>query len=424
MVKWLGIIYIVIIALYISQSALTYGFGELIHPSTYNNADPLRFINYQSEKVSAPGHTEQASIQMFRGNIFRTGEVLETALKHFNIIKVLDPFNVGIHSAAKSTVISNESTAFVGTDSGWFYAIDKKTFKTRWSLFVPNSNRGIHSSAVIEGDNLWIGDYSGRILRIDAPSGHIIWNQFLGQAIGASPLLLGEALFVNAETSPPNGYLYKINKWTGEMIWRSQAFGEQSHSSPSTNDDQSLVFLGANNGQFYAFSTKDGSRLWQQKLTGGPLRSAPAFFKNRLYAISMEGRFHILDASSGAIVNEISISPNSRSSPALDREANRVYFSDQSKLYRIDLEGKNLIQIDLGNRFNISSPQILKSGKQTILYQVCKDQELCEIDKNLKTSRSIFKGDFKITATPHFTKGQIWIPTDQGPLFVLQEDSK
>lgn len=61
----------------------------------------------------------------------------------------------------------------------------------------------------------------------------------------------------------------------------------------------STMYVGAENGNLYAFNLKDRSLLWLFHARGG-IASTPAVAGGLIYFLSRDGRFHALDAGTGA----------------------------------------------------------------------------------------------------------------------------
>ncbi len=90
-----------------------------------------------------------------------------------------------------------------------------------------------------------------------------------------------------------------------------------SYSSPAVVDN--IVYVGSNNGSFYAIYANNGSLLWTY-VTGGDIDSSPAVSNGIVYFGSWDGNVYALNASTGAkIWNYTTISSNSivYSSPAV-----------------------------------------------------------------------------------------------------------
>jgi outer membrane protein assembly factor BamB len=411
----IGCAYMLIIFAYVIQSSLRFG-RQLVDPKAAE--DPTR-LEYNLFRLSPEGpKVDWGPAHFYRTDAQRSGLASFGRFKSFVPSEVLDTLNVGVHSAVKSSPIGDDRRVFVGSDAGWFYAIDRLSKQVLWRIYLPGARRGIHSNPIVQGDRVWIGDYSGRLFSLSAESGEIRWFRQLGNTIGASPLLDGEFLYANVETTPFNGYLMKIEKRSGEVVWKSPAIGEQSHSSPAMSDDGRTLYLGANNKMFFAISEADGSILWRTELQA-EVKGAPVFFEGQVYTIDMLGNAYVLNAANGKLVSTRKLNSVAMSSPALDRDARKIYFADMTHLYAFNSSGVILAARKINKR-SPSSPVLVKEKSHTRLFMICEDKSLCEISSDLSTVRKIHDFGKFVTSTPLLFDDQIWVSLDEGGLFVLQ----
>ena len=88
--------------------------------------------------------------------------------------------------------------------------------------------------------------------------------------------------------------LVALDKKTGSEIWRfSRLIGHVPIgycSSPVVTD--SFVFAGAGEGKLFAFSSRDGKKLWEYSLGGGDIISSPALAMGALFVATRTGRIY------------------------------------------------------------------------------------------------------------------------------------
>lgn len=355
---------------------------------------------------------------MYRGGIKRHGvsrsygplpEELKTLWTHKAI-------NVGVHSASKSSPIIDELGIYVGSDAGWFYAFDY-TGKIRWKFFSSVANRGIHGTAAVDKRLVYFGTYDGKFFAINKKSGKPAWAIKLGDAIGASPALLKDSVLVNVETSPANGYLVKIDKISGNVIWKSPYLGEQSHSSPAIDKKTGLIFVGDNGGIVRALSLEDGSFRWQYR-EGHPIKSTPIVIGDNVYFTSWKGVLTSLNKQDGKKVWTLPLDGTTQSSPTLVPDYKLLVFSDDSPaIYAVHKDtGKVLWKRATSDEFTstTTSATVAKTvGGRWIVWIACEKKSLCAISP--KTGKILVKYGLpatQITSVPVVSKGTIAISTD------------
>ena len=410
--------YVLIVLAYVIMSINKFGI-ELIHPNMRNQ--PAEWT-YELHSF-ASSHFESSGLPiLFRGNSQRHGVAQFPVSKSGVLEEVIPELNVGVHTAAKSSPMSNGETLFVGTDSGWFYAIDEKTEKILWRVFAPSALRGFHSNAVIQGNHVWIGDYYGRLYCFETRTGILVWMRQLGKTIGASPLLVGDDLYINVEVMPENGFMVKLKSQTGEKLWQSAPWGQQSHSSPSLSSDQKSIFVGSNNSKLFSVSTETGRIQWQAPLDA-KMKGSPLVWNDKIYLVTQAGSIKVFMAQTGELVSSEVGNAESLSSPTLDAKQGIIYFTDVNKILRLDTKKFIYRSLNLGNKLSYSSP-IFVGPPSNQLLAVCEDTKLCEVSLDLKSRRILFDTKHRISSTPYLAKSEVWLSTDNGPLMVFKEHKK
>jgi outer membrane protein assembly factor BamB len=208
--------------------------------------------------------------------------------------------NIGVHDASKSSPAVDDSGVYVGTDSGWIAAFEHDG-RLRWKMHVSSAERGVHATAALDERRLYIGASNGTFYALDKASGDLAWAVRLGDAIGSSAAVDGDAIYVSVETFRPlDGYVAKLERRTGRVLWRSAWLGEPSQSSPTIDRDAGLVLIGSNDGRFRALHAADGSQAWSIA-TRGPVKDTAALVDGHVYFTSMKGVLYAADAHSGHV---------------------------------------------------------------------------------------------------------------------------
>jgi hypothetical protein len=169
---------------------------------------------------------------------------------------------------------------------------------------------------------------------------------------------------------------------------------------------------------FFAISEADGSILWRTELQA-EVKGAPVFFEGQVYTVDMLGNAYVLNAANGKLVSTRKLNSMAMSSPALDRDARKIYFADMTHLYAFSPDGTILAERKI-NKMSSSSPVLVKEKSHTRLFMICEDKSLCEISSDLSTVKKIHDFGKFVTSTPLLLDDQIWVSLDKGGLFVLQ----
>ncbi|MBN8539203.1 MAG: PQQ-binding-like beta-propeller repeat protein [Deltaproteobacteria bacterium] len=274
-------------------------------------------IHFDKIPFSAP---ETKFVRQFRENHLRDGVDADPTAFDVRAAKVLwrQPIgNVGVHTASKASAIADASGVYIGSDSSWFFKFSHDG-DLLWRIRLGPADRGVHSTAALDDQYVYVGNYAGTAYALDKFTGKVIWVTNLGDTIGSSFLLDGKFLYVSVETFKPNGYLVQLDRATGELRWASRLLGEQGHSSPALHRESGLLFAGFNNFLFYAIKATSGEIAWKQ-LAQRPIKSTPLVFKDQVVVSSSDGWIRSYEVFGGKTLWETKVSSGEfRSSPTLE----------------------------------------------------------------------------------------------------------
>jgi len=161
---------------------------------------------------------------------------------------VLWSFDTGGRITSASLVEAD--TVYVATWHGNTFALDRATGTRRWSYSLNTQQRqsavdGIGGSMALADGRLYVGDYRGLILCIDALRGKLMWRYATGAQILATPAVAAGRVYVGSG----DGYLYALDTHTGRPAWRY--FTGEVRSSASLANGH--LYVGSLTGVMYAF---------------------------------------------------------------------------------------------------------------------------------------------------------------------------
>ncbi len=196
-------------------------------------------------------------------------------------------------------------------------ALDRTTGKELWrrswdgSMSVPffarSNGSWIRSTPAYDDGMLYVAGMRDVLVCLRASDGELVWRVDFVERFGtplpafgfvSSPLIDGDALYVQAGAS-----LVKLNKRSGETIWRSlnDAGGMwgSAFSSPylcQMNDRQILLVQTRTN--LAAVAPEDGKVLWTQEIPAfrGMNILTPTLINNRVFTSSYGGRSFLYSA--------------------------------------------------------------------------------------------------------------------------------
>jgi outer membrane protein assembly factor BamB len=150
-----------------------------------------------------------------------------------------------------STSLVQAGSVYVATWHGTIFALNRSNGARRWSLSLNPIQRetvvdGVGGSMALADGHLFVGDYRGTVLCMDAVKGRVIWRYATGAQVLATPIVASALVYVGSS----DGYFYALDTHTGRPAWR-YATGEIRSSASLAN---SHLFVGSINGMMYAFS--------------------------------------------------------------------------------------------------------------------------------------------------------------------------
>ncbi|HZU66531.1 MAG TPA: PQQ-binding-like beta-propeller repeat protein [Ktedonobacteraceae bacterium] len=149
-----------------------------------------------------------------------------------------------------SSPLVQGDTVYIATWQGKIFALNRSNGQLRW-VYLLNT---VHNQNVVDGvggsmaqanNRLYMGDYRGSILCIDALHGKLIWRFATGAQVLATPVVAGERIYIGSG----DGFFYALDSKTGRPIWR-YATGEIRGSASLANG---RLYVGSLNGMVYAF---------------------------------------------------------------------------------------------------------------------------------------------------------------------------
>src|SRR5262249_6451400 len=146
--------------------------------------------------------------------------------------------------------------------------------------------------------------------------GELGWALRLGDTIGSSTVSDGDSLYVSVETfHPADGFVARIQRATGRVVWLSPWLGEQSPSTPTLDLPHRLVRVGSNNSTYRALDMATGAEVWRVA-TKGAVKDTGCLVDGTVYFTSLAGNLYAVRAADGHVVWQTALGGRSRSSPS------------------------------------------------------------------------------------------------------------
>jgi outer membrane protein assembly factor BamB len=369
-------------------------------PDVHFSETPPSYPTVHFSKTEA---SARPALSQYRGDERKWGQVAEVPSFNFKLKWKIAPFNVGIHTASKASATVDETGIYIGSDAAWFFKFDFEGNQV-WDVFVGDAFRGIHSTALLDPENVYFGAYNGSFYCLDKKTGKLKYVKKLGDAIGASPTMLDGFIYVSVETFPADGFVAKIRASDGELIWRSPWLGDQSHSTPTIDRESKTVIVGGNKQIITGFDLETGKKKWSLEIDGAIKGVGPLVEGHVLYG-AKDHFLYSVNAATGELKYKQDLGAPIVSSITYDSESGIGFVGAGKSLIAFQAsDGSVVWKKILAFQENVlmqASGVLLKTERnQKGLLTACGDVDLCVYDvKNGEVLKRI-KTDGLFTATP------------------------
>jgi outer membrane protein assembly factor BamB len=224
-------------------------------------------------------------------------------------------WRVDVKSPVSSSPAVTRGLVIFGSRDGAFHAVDAASGAFRWRFdtgpLVPwewgFEGWDVYTSSPVVVDSVVVfGAGDGVLYALDVATGGELWRFTTEGRIRSSPAATDGTIFVGST----DGRVYAVDLETGRERWRHEISGPSVRSADLGVDRKSIiasaavaggtVYIGSRDGYMYALDKDSGERRWRVNHEGSWAMSSPAVLENILYSGTSDGRWvHALDADSG-----------------------------------------------------------------------------------------------------------------------------
>jgi outer membrane protein assembly factor BamB len=194
-------------------------------------------------------------------------------------------------SRLESSPMAVGDTLYIGTDETNVVALKTVDGSIRWQF---NSPGAIKASPSFHDGRLYVGDYQGAMFCLDAGSGKPIWrtNTTRVAPFGEGGFYSSPAIgFGNVYAARDDGTVFAFDEKSGKVSW-SFPTGNYVYGSPAIGQVPGTppsLYIGAENGRFYALHALNGKRRWHYDV-GGPVPGTATLIGHTVYTSSFKTR--------------------------------------------------------------------------------------------------------------------------------------
>jgi outer membrane protein assembly factor BamB len=204
-------------------------------------------------------------------------------------------------------VLSGEWRGF-RNDSG--YSGMAKTSLTeklvlKWSY---NCKESITGASAISRGVVYAATTEGKLLALSLKDGKKIWEVKPADSFEASPLVIGERIFLG----DMSGIMRSFDRNGGKEIWKFET-GDKISAGANFSDNK-LIFS-SYDGSIYCLNAADGTEIWKFD-TGSPIFGGPAVFEKRVFAAGCDGMLRMINIDDQSDIKEFQLGTYVVGSPA------------------------------------------------------------------------------------------------------------
>jgi eukaryotic-like serine/threonine-protein kinase len=157
-----------------------------------------------------------------------------------------------------------------------------------------------------------VGSNDDKIVALSTLTGNKVWNYHISDDVGrASPLVSGSTVYIGAQ----DGTFYALDANTGDLRWQLNTWAVWGAPAVSGN----TLYVGSDKSILYALNPATGATKWSATL-GDRVRCTPSIKNGTVYVGADDYRVYAYNASTGALKWKTSAFPHKgivRSSPAV-----------------------------------------------------------------------------------------------------------
>ncbi len=193
-----------------------------------------------------------------------------------------------------------EDQLFMGSRSGWFYALDAPRGEVLWKKEIG----AVSSRPLVHRGRIYVGTDDGVLLCLNT-LGEEQWRYATRSAISQTPVLADDAVLVSNE----GDQVHSLDLQSGKLRWSYKSESDEEFTlrgHAGLQVDGELVYTGFSDGNVVALRTATGSVAWISSLKNGEERfldvdTTPVIAGDLVFAASSAGGLFALDKLTGRI---------------------------------------------------------------------------------------------------------------------------
>lgn len=315
-------------------------------------------------------------------------------------------------------------TLYLGSASGWFYALRTSNGKIRWKQKVG----AVASAPVLAGGMIFVGTTDGMALALDVNTGKERWHYQSRGPIGQPPVLAGDYVVFANEADQ----VVALEAVSGKYKWQYKAetpeeYTLRGHAGIAVDGD--TIFTGFSNGTLVALRKETGSVAWSSSLKGEAERfvdvdATPLVLGDRIYATSSSSGIFALDKATGLVRWRVPFFDAAQPSATgnvggLATDGKTLYVSvAELGTYAVDLGGNVIWRVGAKGGGEPAAPTV---WNDLLVYSLASDG-LFLADRKTGETIEYFDPGEGVSAQPAIADGRLYVMSNRGILYAFDLD--
>ena len=149
--------------------------------------------------------------------------------------------------------------------------------KQLWSF---KAKEGIHSTAAIADNKVFVGCDDGNLYALDFKTGKKIWEFKTEDIVESAPLVKDGRVYFGSS----DGFVYALSAKNGKLHWKfeteDRVLGAPNFFEPKDKKAKASVIVGSYDFKLYSFDPISGKNNWSYE-TSNYINGSPAVFSGR-----------------------------------------------------------------------------------------------------------------------------------------------
>jgi len=355
----------------------------------------------------------------FRANMRRNGVFEAAGLPELKGVK----WKVKTGGAVLSSPVVVDGIVYIGSDDGYFYALDAADGSEKWKF---DTGGKVQGSAVVGRDGtVYIGSRSGYLFALDGASGEEKWKYGFdernpkGKPAVTSPALAFGTVFCAFDQW--GGAYVGVDAKSGEKVWQLRRFVPNGGLLGPTIDGTTF-YAPVNDNVIVAADIRTEMPLDDFDRNGHHCQASIAIQGDRLF-YSQGPSLKIKNKTDGKKLAELFIRGDGlsffpQSGPAATEE--RAWVAKGNKtLYCLDLTDMRA----LPKTWTLDLPAQVRSSlalAENTLYYGCDDGHVYALDATSGAERWKFKTEGPVASSPWLSDGALYVGSEDGFIYALE----